>query len=148
MITIISIGKRHQYADAIRDYEKRLREPFRLRWVLIPNSAQNGSEARQVESSGIFRALNQSDYVVLLDERGEQLTSPAFFELLAPGQNFKKVVLVIGGAYGVSDELRARADQVISLSKMVLPHQLVRLVVAEQIYRAQTIAQGHPYHHD
>jgi 23S rRNA (pseudouridine1915-N3)-methyltransferase len=149
MITIISVGKKHQYVEAIEDYQKRLREPFAVRWVLIPNSAKNGPEARKSESEAIFRATNHSDYVILLDERGAQLTSPEFSELLATRYDpVIDPVIVIGGAYGVDDRLRQRADKVVSLSKMVLPHQLVRLVLTEQIYRAQAIAQGHPYHHE
>ncbi|MDR0590993.1 MAG: 23S rRNA (pseudouridine(1915)-N(3))-methyltransferase RlmH [Candidatus Nomurabacteria bacterium] len=144
MITVISVGKKYEYAEAIRDYEKRLQGVFAIRWVLVPNSAKNGPEARKTESEGIFKAINSSDYIVLLDERGVQLTSPEFSELLTTEHS---PVLVIGGAYGVSDELRQRADKVVALGKMVFPHQLVRLILTEQIYRAQTIAQGHPYHH-
>ncbi|HMQ09322.1 MAG TPA: 23S rRNA (pseudouridine(1915)-N(3))-methyltransferase RlmH [Candidatus Nanoperiomorbaceae bacterium] len=146
MINIIAVGKKHDpnITDAINDYEKRLRAPFEVKWVLLPYSAKNGDEARQDESERIISQLRPADFVVLLDERGQDLSSPDFSALLTSQQN---IVIIIGGAYGVNDELRQRADRVISLSAMVFPHQLVRLVIIEQIYRAQAIATNHPYHH-
>jgi 23S rRNA (pseudouridine1915-N3)-methyltransferase len=146
MINIIAVGKKHDpnITDAINDYEKRLRAPFEVKWVLLPYSAKNGDEARQDESGRIISQLRPADFVVLLDERGQDLSSPDFSALLTSQQN---IVIIIGGAYGVNDELRQRADRVISLSAMVFPHQLVRLILIEQIYRAQAIATNHPYHH-
>ena len=146
MINIIAVGKKHDpnITDAINDYEKRLRAPFEVKWVLLPYSAKNGAEARQDESERIISQLRPADFVVLLDERGQDLSSPDFSALLTSQQN---IVIIIGGAYGVNDELRQRADRVISLSAMVFPHQLVRLILIEQIYRAQAIATNHPYHH-
>lgn len=146
MINIIAVGKKHDpnITDAINDYEKRLRAPFEVKWVLLPYSAKNGDEARQDESERIISQLRPADFVVLLDERGQDLSSPDFSALLTSQQN---IVIIIGGAYGVNDELRQRADRVISLSAMVFPHQLVRLILIEQIYRAQAIATNHPYHH-
>ena len=146
MINIIAVGKKHDpnITDAINDYEKRLRAPFEVKWVLLPYSAKNGDEARQDESERIISQLRPADFVVLLDERGQDLSSPDFSALLTSQQN---IVINIGGAYGVNDELRQRADRVISLSAMVFPHQLVRLILIEQIYRAQAIATNHPYHH-
>lgn len=113
--------------------------------ILIPYSAKDGLEARQDESERLLKVLNPKDYIILLDERGEQLTSPDFSKLITASD--RNITIVIGGAYGVTDELRQQADQVVSLSKMVFPHQLVRLVILEQIYRAQTIYRHTPYHH-
>lgn len=146
MITIITIGKKHDpnLAGAISDYEKRLRTPFETRWVLLPYSAKNSDAARQDESERIISQLCLNDFVILLDERGQSISSPDFSALLTSQQN---IVIIIGGAYGVNDELRQRADRVISLSGMIFPHQLVRLILIEQIYRAQAIATNHPYHH-
>ena len=146
MINIIAVGKKHDpnITDAINDYEKRLRAPFEVKWVLLPYSAKNGDEARQDESERIISQLRPADFVVLLDERGQDLSSPDFSALLTSQQD---IVIIIGGAYGVNDGLRQRADRVISLSAMVFPHQLVRLILIEQIYRAQAIATNHPYHH-
>ena len=89
--------------------------------------------------------IKPSDYVILLDERGRQLTSPEFSDALVDRGN---VVIVIGGAYGVNEALRSRANLMVSLSKMVFPHQLVRLILIEQVYRAQAIHEHHPYHHE
>ena len=82
---------------------------------------------------------------MLLDERGQQTTSPEFSRALSCRAD---ATIVIGGAYGVNDELRQRANLMVSLSKMVFPHQLVRLILIEQIYRAQAIYNHHPYHHE
>ena len=146
MVTIVSVGKKHEawIEDGLERYQKRLRTPFDAKWVLLPHSAKQGDEARQDESERIISQLRPADFVVLLDERGQDLSSPDFSALLTSQQN---IVIIIGGAYGVNDELRQRADRVISLSAMVFPHQLVRLVIIEQIYRAQAIATNHPYHH-
>jgi 23S rRNA (pseudouridine1915-N3)-methyltransferase len=84
----------------------------------------------------------------LLDERGENLTSPELASILTQKMQDRNVVFVIGGSFGVSEVVRARADLVWSLSRLVFPHQLVRLILTEQIYRAQTIANGQNYHHE
>lgn len=151
MITIIAIGKKHEdwIASGLERYEKRLKRPFDMRWVLLPHSSKSGQEARQDESERILASLEDSDYVVLLDETGRNITSPTLSALLESQFNHaKRPVLIIGGAYGVDERLHARADFVWSLSKLVFPHQLVRLMLTEQIYRAQSIASGSPYHHE
>ena len=145
MIKIIAVGKKHD-ADlvvAISSYEKRLKQPFSVSWVILPNSSKSTNEARQDESETILKRLDANDYVLLLDERGVMITSEVFSSEL---QN-QNVVIIIGGAFGVDDNLRRRADKVVALSGMVFPHQLVRLILIEQIYRAQAIVTGHPYHH-
>lgn len=150
MITVITIGKKHEpwVLDGIERYQKRLRAPWDVRWVLLPHSTLEGPAARQNESQAILSKLVAQDYVILLDERGKALDSPAVSANLQKlFANSKNIVVVIGGAYGVSDELTARADLVWSLSPLVFPHQLVRLILIEQLYRAQEIATGHPYHH-
>lgn len=149
MITIIAIGKKHEpwVKDGLERYQKRLRAPFDVEWILLPHSTKQASEARQNESGRILARLKPSDYVVLLDEIGSNVTSPALSELLASQFAHGSVTIIIGGAYGVSEELHTRADFVWSLSKLVFPHQLVRLILSEQLYRAQSIAAGSPYHH-
>lgn len=150
-IRIIAVGKKHEswVAEGIERYQKRLRRPFDVEWILLPHSAREGATARQEESEAIQKRLGGDDFVLLLDERGELLDSPALSRLLMKGLEAKaKVTIIIGGAYGVNDELRERADKTVSLSPMVFPHQLVRLILAEQLYRAQEIAGGRPYHHD
>lgn len=151
MITVVAIGRKHEpwVLDGIQRYSKRLQGPWKIEWVLLPHSAQNGLRARQEESERILYMLKDNDHVVLLDERGKLFDSPALSRALEDGLSYPgRTVFVIGGAYGVDDSLYARANLVWSLSPLVLPHQLVRLVLVEQIYRAQTIASGHPYHHN
>lgn len=151
MIAVIAVGRKHEpwVADGIERYSKRLQGPWKIDWVLLPHSMLEGSQARQDESERILLKLSPRDVVVLLDERGARPDSPAlalrFESLLVSG---RRVVCIIGGAYGVSDELAARADFVWSLSSLVFPHQLVRLILTEQLYRAQSIVSNHPYHHE
>lgn len=150
-IRILAVGKKHEswVADGISRYETRLKRPFMSEWVLLPHSAREGSSARQDESERLLSRLKDDDFVVLLDERGKEIDSPALSRLLlAPIESAKNIVIIIGGAYGVDTSVHERADFVWSLSPLVFPHQLVRLILAEQLYRAQEIAAGHPYHHE
>jgi 23S rRNA (pseudouridine1915-N3)-methyltransferase len=149
-LRILAIGKKHEtwVQPGIERYEKRLKQPFDVEWVLLPHSAREGDQARQEESERLLSRMNDQDFVLLLDERGRQLDSPAFSHLLlAPIEAARKVTIVIGGAYGVNARLHTRADFILSFSPMVFPHQLVRLILAEQLYRAQEITAGRPYHH-
>ncbi len=149
-LTILSIGKKHELwvAEGIERYESRLKKPFKVEWVLLPHSALNDAAARQEESERILSRVNARAFVVLLDELGEEVESPQFAKLLDTTFTAgRDVVFVIGGAYGVDDRVHQRADFVLSLSSFVFPHQLVRLILIEQLYRAQQITSGHPYHH-
>jgi len=151
MITIVSIGKKHEswVAEGIERYENRLKKPFNTEWVLLPHSALNDAAARQEESERILSRVDARAFVILLDERGDDIDSPALSRLLDTAFTAgRQIVMIIGGAYGVDDRVHQRADLVWSLSSLVFPHQLVRLILAEQLYRAQQIAAGHPYHHD
>ena len=150
-LRIIAVGKKHEswVVDGISRYEKRLKGPFEAEWVLLPHSAREGLTARQDESERILSRLNANDYVILLDEKGKMLDSPGLSRVLLQSlEQSRSVVIVIGGAYGVDESIHARANLVWSLSELVFPHQLVRLILAEQLYRAQEIAAGNPYHHE
>lgn len=149
-IRIIAVGKKHEswVAEGIERYEKRLKKPFSVEWVFLPHSARDGIAARQDESERILLRLSDNDYVILLDERGKVFDSPALSRLLlAPLESSITVTIIIGGAYGVDETIHHRANIIWSLSLLVFPHQLVRLILAEQLYRAQEIAAGGPYHH-
>lgn len=149
-VKILAIGKKHEswVADGITRYEKRLRKPFDVTWQLLPHSSREGDAARAEESERILAKVDRDAYLVLLDERGRNVDSPALAASLRGAFDAgRSVTVVIGGAYGVDDRVRQRADFVWSLSKLVFPHQLVRLILAEQLYRAQEIAAGRPYHH-
>jgi len=150
MIRIIAIGKKHEpwIAEGVERYQNRLKKPFDVEWILLPHSAFDELQARQDESRRILSRLND-DYVILLDERGQNVDSPALSKLLlSPIETAKTITIIIGGAYGVDETIHKRANFIWSLSKLVFPHQLVRLILTEQIYRAQEIAAGHPYHHE
>ena len=147
---LLSVGKRHDPAiqAAIDDFTARLNREIETTWHLIKPSGADEPTARRVESAAVLDFVRSDDFVVLLDERGRQASSEALAAqydswLTLPG----RVIFVIGGAYGVDETMRARADYVLSLSKLVFPHQLVRLVLAEQLYRARMISKNHPYHH-
>lgn len=142
MIKIIAGGRKHLdwVNQAIFEYEKRLRKPFNVVWELV--------EEEKLGSMLERWPFTSQQFVVVLDERGKLLTSPEISEILSKQfVNSREVVLVIGGAFGVSEEVRARADLVWSFSKLVFPHQLMRVMLVEQIYRAGEIATGGKYHH-
>ncbi len=150
MITIITIGKKHEpwIIDGLERYSKRLRAPWDVKWVLLPHSSLGGDSAREDESERILKALKPQDYVVLMDERGKMYDAPTLSQLFTDCfTSSRSPVIIVGGAFGVTDDLRARADAVWSLSKLVFPHQLVRLMLIEQLYRSQEIAKGSGYHH-
>lgn len=150
-IRIFAVGRKHEawIQEGVRRYEKRLKRPYDIEWVLLPHSAREGLSAREEESQRLLSRLGSADFVVLLDERGTILDSPALARtLLAPLERSVPVAIIIGGAYGVNDAIRARADVVWSLSLLVFPHQLVRLMLIEQLYRAQEINGERSYHHE
>ena len=149
-IRIVAVGKKHEswVAEGIERYEKRLKRPFTTEWVLLPHSARDGDSARQEESERVLSRIPSDDWVVLLDERGKMLSSPNLSAtLLSPLESSKNMTVIVGGAYGVDASVHQRANIVWSLSPLVFPHQLVRLILVEQLYRAQEIAGGGPYHH-
>jgi 23S rRNA (pseudouridine1915-N3)-methyltransferase len=110
--------------------------------------ASNADTRKKEEGSALEKALPESAILVLLDERGKTLNSEAFAEMLGRHRDGGKrdVMIAIGGADGLEPELRSRADFVLNLGTMTWPHQLVRILIAEQLYRAVTILSGHPYH--
>lgn len=150
MITVIAVGNKHEdwVSGGIKRYQTRCKQPWSFEWQLIPHGKLDGQQARQEESERILARLHPQDFVILLDERGQMFDSPALSrqlsELFVQGKN---ITIVIGGAFGVSTALIQRANLVWSLSPLVFPHQLVRLILAEQLYRAQEIVRGSKYHH-
>ena len=150
-IRVISIGKKHDswVSEGIQRYQKRLKRPYDIEWVILPHSSLSDVMARQEESQRILSRLKAYDFVILLDEKGKSIDTPGISRLITDQlESSKDVVFVIGGAYGVDDTVHHRADFVWSLSPLVFPHQLVRLILTEQLYRAQEIAYGNPYHHE
>ena len=142
MLHIIAGGKKHlDWVNiAVSEYQKRLKKPFNIEWELIEEEKLNQYLAKWPFSG--------QQYVILLDERGKNLSSPELSGILSQQfVNSREVVIIIGGAFGVSEEIRQKSNLVWSLSRLVFPHQLVRAILAEQVYRAQEIWNGGKYHH-
>ena len=125
--------------------------PFDIVTISEAKNTRNITEDQQkaIEGDLIMKQLRQPDTVVLLDEHGAELSSMEFASWLERQRNTaRRLVFVIGGPYGFSQPVYARADKLISLSRMTFSHQMVRLIFAEQLYRACTIIKGEPYHHE
>lgn len=148
-ITILSVGKKPHgaEADVINQYMKRIQKPLHVEWKFISHQPGDAEAAKKAESRAILDLLSEDDYILLLDERGRSIDNQTLARLLDPQAHTYNVSIIIGGAYGVDEDVRKKADVVISLSSLVFPHKLVRMIVAEQMYRTQSILQGHPYHH-
>jgi 23S rRNA (pseudouridine1915-N3)-methyltransferase len=150
-----SVGKAHEpyVKPGIEEFSKRLNRYFKTEWVLLPVPKQaamlSEMDLRKKEADMILDWLQKDDYLVLLDEKGTSLSSPELAQFLQQRANesHKQMVFLIGGAYGVDDAVRKRANFTWSLSQLVFPHQLVRLILAEQLYRAATILKNEKYHH-
>lgn len=148
-LTILTVGRKHEpwVAPGIERFLTRLRAPFAADMVLVPHSSHRGERARHDESTQLLARLKPDDFVLLLDERGHLIDSPTLSNLIIQ-HTHRHIVIIIGGAYGVTPTVRTRANNIIALSRLVFPHQLVRLLIAEQLYRAQEIYRGSRYHHD
>lgn len=154
-IAIWSIGKPNvnYIKQGVEDFSKRINNYFKLEWDIIapPKNAgkMNMAELKKTEGEQIISRLQKDDFLVALDERGTQLKSEEFAALIQNTANAstKKMVFLIGGAFGIDEVVLKRANYKMSLSKLVFPHQLVRLIIAEQIYRACSILKNEKYHH-
>jgi len=150
-----SVGKAHEpyVKEAVEMFSKRISHYYTAEWNIIrmPKNMATLSEADQKKKEGetILQILQKDDYLVLLDERGKLIKSEELAKFIEQRANesVKKLVFLIGGAYGVSDDVMKRANYKWSLSPLVFPHQLVRLILAEQVYRACTIIKNENYHH-
>ena len=151
-----SVGKAHEaYAKTgIEDFTKRINNYFSAEWHIIATPKNGGSlseaELKKAEAALILQQLQKDDYLILLDERGKQFSSPELAQWIQQRANesTKRIVFLIGGAYGVGSSITQRANHSWSLSKLVFPHMLVRLLLAEQVYRACTILRNEKYHHN
>jgi 23S rRNA (pseudouridine1915-N3)-methyltransferase len=154
-ITLAVVGKTTNkfIADGISDYSARLVHyvPFSISVIADLRSTKSLSEAQQKQREGVLllNSFEKSDFVVLLDERGDEFSSVDFSAFIQKrmASGARRLVFVIGGPYGFSADVYSRADAMISLSRMTFPHELVRLVFVEQLYRAFTILNHEPYHH-
>ena len=154
-IAIWTIGKSHEsfVKQGIEEYTKRLTKYFPTEWQIIPvpknATLLSEAEMKQKEAAVILQLLKDDDYLVALDEYGKELTSETLSQFIQQraSTGSKRVVFLIGGAYGLDAELLQKAKFKWSLSQLTFPHQLVRLILAEQLYRACTILRNEKYHH-
>ena len=154
-VELIVVGKTDskEVAALVEEYKGRIGFYTRFGITIIPDvkNTRSMSEQQQKKSEGeaILKLLQPSDYVTLLDERGMQPTSEEFADWMQKrmASSCKRLVFIIGGPYGFSEEVYGRAAGKIALSKMTFSHQIVRAIFTEQLYRAFTIINNEPYHH-
>jgi 23S rRNA (pseudouridine1915-N3)-methyltransferase len=152
-ISILSVGKNHEayIKDGISEFTKRISHYYPIDWQLItPSKAAQYNIIKKEEAQNILKQLAPNDVLILLDETGKMINSPGLANLIQQkaNQSTQKLIFLIGGAYGVNDEIKKRANFTWSLSQLVFPHMLVRLLLAEQIYRACSILANEKYHHE
>ena len=154
-IVLITIGKnKHLYLDkGLQEYIKRMQNYVSFKIEYIPDIKKNNktpeSYIKSQESKLILKKIINTDYVILLDNNGDMLSSKQFANQLQKWllSGKKRIIFIIGGAYGFASNVYDRADQLISLSKMTFSHQMIRLFFVEQLYRSYTILNNEPYHH-
>lgn len=154
-IVALSVGKKHEeeYRGAILDFSGRIERYADFEWIIVsPSKTQSAPEEaiRAEEGNKILTYITNRDFVILLDERGVNISSPELADKIQKAGNEEglRIVCIIGGAFGVSPEVRSRANFIWSLSKLVFPHQVARLLLVEQIYRSLTILKREKYHHE
>lgn len=153
---MLSVGEtdNEYFARIIEDYKKRVNFylPFKISIVPDVKNRKNLSinEFKEEEGKKLLAVLHATDQVVLLDDKGKQVDSPGFARYMEKKMVSvpKRLVFVVGGPYGFSREVHDRANERLSLSAMTFTHQMVRMVFAEQLYRAMTILNNEPYHHE
>jgi 23S rRNA (pseudouridine1915-N3)-methyltransferase len=153
-LVMLTIGKKDEvkYAAAVAEFSQRTQHYFDISWKIIPSAKNTNAPTetqKKEEGQALLKNINSDDFVILLDERGNTISSVIFAELLQKhlSRSTKRIVFIIGGAFGVSDEVWKRTNFTLSFGKMVFPHQIMRLLLIEQIYRAGTIIKGEKYHH-
>ena len=152
-ISICSVGKANEsyIKEGVDQFTKRIGHYYPIEWSLIPPSKlTDPAQIKKAESESILKALAKTDVLILLDEKGKMLDSPGLAKLIQQkaNQSAQRIVFLIGGAYGVDQIIRERANFTWSLSDLVFPHMLVRLILAEQVYRACSILANEKYHHE
>ena len=152
-LSILSVGKAHEsyIKEGVDQFTKRIGHYYPIEWQLItPSKLTEPAQIKKAEAVNILKTLNSTDVLVLLDETGKMLNSPGLAKLIQQkaNQSAQRIVFLIGGAYGVDAEIKSRANFTWSLSELVFPHMLVRLLLAEQVYRACSILANEKYHHE
>lgn len=155
-LKLIFVGKTDSgyLGEGCNIYEKRIKNYLPLEIVSIPalknTKSLNIEQQKQREAKLILEKIDSSDFVVLLDEKGKEFKSVEFAQYFQSKMNsgIKSLCLIIGGPYGFSNEVYQKANQKIALSKMTFSHQMIRLLLLEQCYRAMSILKNEPYHHE
>lgn len=155
-IVLLAIGKTdaRYFSDGIEEYRKRLEHyiPFEIQLIPDLKNTKSLSIDQQKEKEGelILKALQGGDYIVLLDDKGKEYTSTKFAEYIEKKTHAvsKRLIFIVGGPYGFSPAVYDKANEKLTLSRMTFSHQMVRLVFVEQLYRAMTILNNEPYHHE
>jgi 23S rRNA (pseudouridine1915-N3)-methyltransferase len=152
-IAIWSVGKVDDsyIKEGVTNFTKRIGHYYPIEWYLItPSKSSETTQIKKEEAVAILKKLAQNDVLILLDEKGKMLSSSGLAKLIQQkaNQSAHRIVFLIGGAYGVAEEIKAKAQFTWSLSELVFPHMLVRLLLAEQIYRACSILANEKYHHE
>ena len=155
-IQLWSVGKGHEsyVKEGIEEFTKRITKYFPVEWKIISAAKQTTntieSDVKKLESFAVLNGLQKDDYLILLDEKGQELTSPQVAKMIEARANssIKNLIFLIGGAFGVDAQVKSRANFIWSFSPLVFPHQLVRLMLAEQVYRACSIIRNEKYHHE
>lgn len=152
-ISIWSVGKNHEayIKEGVAEFTKRISHYYPIDWLIIaPSKATQPVAIKKEEAQNILKTMASTDVLILLDETGKMLNSPSLAQLIQQkaNQSTQKIIFLIGGAYGVSDDIKKRANHTWSLSQLVFPHMLVRLILSEQIYRACSILANEKYHHE
>jgi 23S rRNA (pseudouridine1915-N3)-methyltransferase len=154
-ISLWSIGKSNDtyVKEGISEFTKRISKYFPVEWTIIPVPKNAGMlsemDLKKKEAEIILHWINPADFLVALDEKGKEMTSEGLANFIQQRatENTKNIVFLIGGAFGIDDSVIKRANLKWSLSQLTFPHQLVRLILAEQVYRACTILRNEKYHH-
>jgi 23S rRNA (pseudouridine1915-N3)-methyltransferase len=150
-----SIGRAHEpyIKSGVEEFTQRISRYYKAEWNIIPVPKNAGMlsemDLRKKEANTILEWVHKDDYLLALDERGKEFTSEelATFIQTRANDSVRNIVLLIGGAYGLDKSILKRANYIWSLSHLTFPHQLVRLIISEQIYRACTIIKNEKYHH-
>ena len=154
-IQLVSVGKNHEayIKEGVEDFTKRISKYYPVEWLIIAPPKNAGTlpekEFKKEEGESILQFLKKEDYLVALDERGKQLSSEGLAQFIQARANesIKNLVFLIGGAFGMDEMVLKRCNYKWSLSQLTFPHQLVRLILAEQLYRACSILRNEKYHH-
>ncbi len=154
-IQLMSVGKNHEpyIKDGVEDFTRRISKYYPVEWIIISPlknaSSLSEKDLKKKEGESILQNISKDDYLIALDERGKEFSSEGLAQFIQSRANesTKNLLFLIGGAYGIDEIVLKRAQHKWSLSQLTFPHQMVRLILAEQLYRACSILRNEKYHH-